>query len=311
MVLPGEAGEAIVTVDQSEPQGLVKSDGKLEVANEDLDDQLLGGIDVARAGRGIRRSTLSRQGIRPSSHEIDAVPPAAGSPRFCVPRPPASRYATAATDWKCCFSPAIPAPPMLPGAYAFPGRRRGTRLARVGQMERRSPSGSPHCSRHSRRQGSSSPGVPTGAPVTAAELGAARLPALRARSREDAAAFRAFLLDEGCRLATDRMIYYVRWVTPEERPLRYDARFFLALAPPGGGDSPLIPDGRETIACDWIQPAAALARARTSGVPLPVPTREVLRSLVNSSDTVTLVAAARHREVKVVRPRIVLENGRE
>jgi len=42
-----------------------------------------------------------------------------------------------------------------------------------------------------------------------------------------------------------------------------------------------------------------------------VPTREVLRSLVNSSDTVTLVAAARHREVKVVRPRIVLENGRE
>lgn len=198
------------------------------------------------------------------------------------------------------------------GATLLPTRRRrGTRLARVGQMERRSPSGSPHCSRHSRRQGSSSPGVPTGAPVTAAELGAARLPALRAPSREDAAAFRAFLLDEGCRLATDRMIYYVRWVTPEERPLRYDARFFLALAPPGGGDSPLIPDGRETIACDWIQPAAALARARTSGVPLPVPTREVLRSLVNSSDTVTLVAAARHREVKVVRPRIVLENGRE
>ena len=121
MVLPGEAGEAIVTVDQSEPQGLVKSDGKLEVANEDLDDQLLGGIDVARAGRGIRRSTLSRQGIRPSSHEIDAVPPAAGSPRFCVPRPPASRYATAATDWKCCFSPAIPAPPCRLAPTPFPG----------------------------------------------------------------------------------------------------------------------------------------------------------------------------------------------
>ena len=149
-------------------------------------------------------------------------------------------------------------------------------------MERRSPSGSPRCSRHSRRPGSSSPGVPTGAPVTAAELGAARLPALRARSREDAAAFRAFLLDEGCRLATDRMIYYVRWVTPEERPLRYDARFFLALAPPGGGDSPLIPDGRETIACDWIQPAAAsanewpsVARANPGG---PQVARQPLRT---------------------------------
>jgi hypothetical protein len=88
---------------------------------------------------------------------------------------------------------------------------------------------------------------PDGRPVTAAELGAARLQALRARSREDAAAFRTFLLDERCRL----------------------------------------------------------------GVPLPVPTREVLRSLVNSSGTATLVAAARHREVKVVPPRIVLQNGRE
>jgi 8-oxo-dGTP pyrophosphatase MutT (NUDIX family) len=148
-------------------------------------------------------------------------------------------------------------------------------------------------------------------PVASPAVGAARLADLRARSREDAGAFRTMLVEAGWRLATDRMAYYARWITPEERPLRYDARFFLAVAFPDSAQSELEPDGRETVACQWVRPAEALAEARAGGVPLPVPTREVLRSLVDAPDAATLLAAARGREVRPVRPRIVREDGRE
>lgn len=150
-----------------------------------------------------------------------------------------------------------------------------------------------------------------GSPVPLARLGRERLAALRARSRADAAAFRAILVEEGWRLAIDRTAYYARWITPEERPLRYDARFFLALTLPGASDAAVEPDGRETVACRWIRPAVALEEARTGRAPLPVPTREVLRSLIEETDTASLLRAARRRAVRPVQPRIVREEGRE
>jgi 8-oxo-dGTP pyrophosphatase MutT (NUDIX family) len=150
-----------------------------------------------------------------------------------------------------------------------------------------------------------------GGPLPLAQLGSARLAALRARSRADAAAFRAILVEEGWRLAAGRTAYYARWITPEERPLRYDARFFLALALPGASEAGIEPDGRETVACRWVRPAAALEEARSGPAPLPVPTREVLRSLIEATDTTSLLMAVRRREVRPVRPRIVREDGRE
>ena len=46
-------------------------------------------------------------------------------------------------------------------------------------------------------------------------------------------------------LATDRVAYWAHWITPEERPIRYDTRFFVAAAWP---DQVAEPDGLEMVA---------------------------------------------------------------
>jgi hypothetical protein len=33
---------------------------------------------------------------------------------------------------------------------------------------------------------------------------------------------------EQLRLATDQLVYFAHWITPEERPIRFDTRFFAA-----------------------------------------------------------------------------------
>src|SRR6185503_15088877 len=44
-------------------------------------------------------------------------------------------------------------------------------------------------------------------------------------------AFFTMLRVEGLTLATDRLTYIAHWITPEEQPLRFDTRFFAAVAP--------------------------------------------------------------------------------
>ena len=135
-----------------------------------------------------------------------------------------------------------------------------------------------------------------------------RFDAYRARCRADAAAFLAMLRTEGLTLATDRMAYWARWITPEERPLRYDARFFVAASVAA---VPVDPDGRETVACRWLSPTAALEQHRAGAITLPVPTREILRSIAGVPDVTTLLETARRREIRPVRARIVREGGAE
>jgi 8-oxo-dGTP pyrophosphatase MutT (NUDIX family) len=135
-----------------------------------------------------------------------------------------------------------------------------------------------------------------------------RFTAHRARCRADAAAFLVMLRAEGLTLATDRMAYWARWITPEERPLRYDARFFVAASVAA---APGDPDGRETVACRWLSPAAALEQHRAGAITLPVPTREILRSIAGAPDVTTLLETARRREIHSVRPRVVREGGAE
>ena len=53
------------------------------------------------------------------------------------------------------------------------------------------------------------------------------------------------------------LVPWVRWVTPEISPKRFDARFFLARAPEG--QEPQV-DGREATEGLWIAPQEALQR---------------------------------------------------
>jgi 8-oxo-dGTP pyrophosphatase MutT (NUDIX family) len=69
---------------------------------------------------------------------------------------------------------------------------------------------------------------PDARPVSVALLEDLRVQ--RTRCREDSAAFGRLLAERDLTLATDRVGYWAHWITPEERPIRYDTRFFVAAA---------------------------------------------------------------------------------
>ncbi len=132
---------------------------------------------------------------------------------------------------------------------------------------------------------------------------------LRARSRAtEPGAFRSLLAAEGLILATDRMGYWAHWITPEERPVRYDTRFFVAAAPP---DTRAEPDGVEIVGARWLTPDDALAHHRVGDMLLPGVTREILASVTPYPSAAALLAAAASRQIRPIRPRIVLAEGRE
>jgi hypothetical protein len=71
------------------------------------------------------------------------------------------------------------------------------------------------------------------------------------------------------------------------------------------------PDGVEMVAARWMRPEEALASHRERGLVLPLPTQGILTSLAEHRDAEALLQAARGREVRPVRPRIVRDAGGE
>jgi 8-oxo-dGTP pyrophosphatase MutT (NUDIX family) len=90
--------------------------------------------------------------------------------------------------------------------------------------------------------------------------------------------------------ADEELVLFSRWITPAIISRRFDAWFYLALAP---AHTPAQPDGVEIVAADWFEPAAALAANEAGELPLAFPTRSQLETLsgFGSSDE----AIAHHR----------------
>ncbi len=104
----------------------------------------------------------------------------------------------------------------------------------------------------------------------------------------------------------DELVAYSRWITPRVVPIRFDTRFYLALAPP---HSPPEPDGSETVDAGWFNPQNALDRhyADREEFPLVFPTIRHLESLLPYANAEAAIEAARKREVKPVEPEVVGE----
>jgi 8-oxo-dGTP pyrophosphatase MutT (NUDIX family) len=62
----------------------------------------------------------------------------------------------------------------------------------------------------------------------------------------------ALAAELGWTLDASPLVPYARWVTPAVEPKRFDARFFLAIAPDRGD---WAHDASETIASAWMTPA--------------------------------------------------------
>ncbi len=84
-----------------------------------------------------------------------------------------------------------------------------------------------------------------------------------------------------------RMGYFSHWLTPEEFPIRFDTRFYLAPLPPD--QSPL--DTSEEVAHSlWIQPERALKLCQEGSLPVIFPTYSSLRTLADFDSLEALFA---------------------
>jgi 8-oxo-dGTP pyrophosphatase MutT (NUDIX family) len=112
-------------------------------------------------------------------------------------------------------------------------------------------------------------------------------------------------LSEECGIelgATDELVLFSRWITPEVISTRFDAHFFLALAP---AHTPPKPDGVETVEAGWFEPARALAAQERGELLLSFPTINQLRWLSAFASSEEALAHYRSVTVETVMPRVV------
>ncbi len=120
-----------------------------------------------------------------------------------------------------------------------------------------------------------------------------------------ACAIRELREEAGIELPADEeLIPFSRWVTPEAVPRRFDAWFFLALAP---AHTPPQVDGSEIVDARWTEPAAALASADGGEISLAFPTRVQLGWLTEHATSKEALDAYRGRSVEPLMPEVVGE----
>jgi 8-oxo-dGTP pyrophosphatase MutT (NUDIX family) len=115
------------------------------------------------------------------------------------------------------------------------------------------------------------------------------------------AAVRELAEEAGIDVPAEDLVAYSRWITPKVVPIRFDTRFYLALAP---AHSPPKPDGSETVDAGWFGAQDALDMHHAGELPLVFPTIKHLESLVGFANAAEALEAARRREVKAVEPRV-------
>src|SRR3954453_1575994 len=92
----------------------------------------------------------------------------------------------------------------------------------------------------------------------------------------------------------EELVPFTRWITPEVIATRFDAWFFLALAP---AHTPPEPDGVEVVEAAWFEPRAAIEAFDEKEIVLAFPTLSQLHSLLPFATSDDALAA--HRDAKI------------
>ena len=100
----------------------------------------------------------------------------------------------------------------------------------------------------------------------------------------------------------EELVLFSRWITPTVISTRFDAWFFLALAP---AHTPPKSDGVETTEAAWFKPAAALQAQADGEIVLAFPTATQLRSLLPFRTSDEALAAHRDRPVEPILPVVI------
>jgi 8-oxo-dGTP pyrophosphatase MutT (NUDIX family) len=115
-----------------------------------------------------------------------------------------------------------------------------------------------------------------------------------------ACAMRELAEEAAIELAADEeLVLFSRWITPAVISTRFDAWFFLALAP---AHTPPRADGIETTEAAWFRPAAALQAQAEGEIVLAFPTISQLQSLLEFRTSEQALAAHRGRTVEPILP---------
>ena len=120
----------------------------------------------------------------------------------------------------------------------------------------------------------------------------------------DNRAFWEMVKAERVMLATDRLVYFAHWITPEESPYRFDTRFFAAPMPSG---QEAVADEREIVDVRWLAPGDAIKAAERGEIALRMPTIKNLELLVGPPSVAAVLASLAARAVTTIRPRVLDE----
>jgi 8-oxo-dGTP pyrophosphatase MutT (NUDIX family) len=111
--------------------------------------------------------------------------------------------------------------------------------------------------------------------------------------------FAELVIEGGLELATDLLVMFAHWITPEIRPRRYDTYFYLAPAPL---EQEARHDGHEAVDSIWIEPGQAVEDGAAHRVKMIFATRFNLQKLARSATSAAAFAAARSDTIVTVTP---------
>lgn len=102
-------------------------------------------------------------------------------------------------------------------------------------------------------------------------------------------------------LATDVLVPFAHWITPDFMPKRFDTWFYLVPAPE---DQVAAHDGEESVDSVWVRPADAIAEAKAGRRTIIFPTLNNLMKLARSSSVEEAIARARTEPLVTVLPTV-------
>ena len=103
----------------------------------------------------------------------------------------------------------------------------------------------------------------------------------------------------------EQLVPFSRWITPVEVKIRFDTRFYLALAPPHCAPRE---DGEEIVEASWFAPRAALDGHAGGEMMLVFPTIKQLEALLafQSADEALVTARERGFGSEPILPRVAV-----
>lgn len=120
--------------------------------------------------------------------------------------------------------------------------------------------------------------------------------------------FLEILREEKLTLALDCLHYYAHWITPIERNIRFDTRFFIAMLMPG---QKATADNKETTIGEWLTPTAALQKNLEGNIVLSPPTLKTLEDICKFKTASELIAAIPLMKKPPILPILIDPNGDE